>query len=36
MAVLTEVSNEEEVYRALNLDAAIIGINNRTVTYRLT
>jgi indole-3-glycerol phosphate synthase/phosphoribosylanthranilate isomerase len=29
MAVLTEVSNEEEVHRALALDAKIIGINNR-------
>ena len=29
MAVLTEVSNEEEVMRALELDAQIIGINNR-------
>ncbi|WP_105212915.1 bifunctional indole-3-glycerol-phosphate synthase TrpC/phosphoribosylanthranilate isomerase TrpF [Pseudoalteromonas sp. T1lg22] len=29
MAVLTEVSNEEEVTRALALDAKIIGINNR-------
>ena len=29
MAVLTEVSNEEEVARALALDAQIIGINNR-------
>jgi indole-3-glycerol phosphate synthase/phosphoribosylanthranilate isomerase len=31
MAVLTEVSNEQEVHRALNLDAAIIGINNRNL-----
>ena len=29
MAILTEVSNEEEVVRALALDAQIIGINNR-------
>ena len=29
MSVLTEVSNEEEVHRALALDAQIIGINNR-------
>ncbi len=29
MAVLTEVSNEEEVHRALDLNAKIIGINNR-------
>ncbi|MDN3377626.1 MULTISPECIES: bifunctional indole-3-glycerol-phosphate synthase TrpC/phosphoribosylanthranilate isomerase TrpF [unclassified Pseudoalteromonas] len=29
MAVLTEVSNEAEVQRALALDAQIIGINNR-------
>ncbi|MBQ4832252.1 bifunctional indole-3-glycerol-phosphate synthase TrpC/phosphoribosylanthranilate isomerase TrpF [Pseudoalteromonas sp. MMG010] len=29
MSVLTEVSNEEEVARALNLNAQIIGINNR-------
>ncbi|MCQ8877000.1 bifunctional indole-3-glycerol-phosphate synthase TrpC/phosphoribosylanthranilate isomerase TrpF [Pseudoalteromonas shioyasakiensis] len=29
MAVLTEVSNEAEVERALALDAQIIGINNR-------
>lgn len=27
--VLTEVSNEEEVFRAINLKAKIIGINNR-------
>jgi indole-3-glycerol phosphate synthase/phosphoribosylanthranilate isomerase len=31
MAVLTEVSNEQEVHRALNLNAAIIGINNRNL-----
>ncbi|CAM4336942.1 bifunctional indole-3-glycerol-phosphate synthase TrpC/phosphoribosylanthranilate isomerase TrpF [Pseudoalteromonas ostreae] len=29
MAILTEVSNEQEVHRALALDAQIIGINNR-------
>ncbi|WP_409423218.1 bifunctional indole-3-glycerol-phosphate synthase TrpC/phosphoribosylanthranilate isomerase TrpF [Pseudoalteromonas sp. RW-H-Ap-1] len=29
MSVLTEVSNEEEVHRALALNAQIIGINNR-------
>jgi len=29
MAVLTEVSNEQEVTRAIALDATIIGINNR-------
>ena len=29
MAVLTEVSNEEEVHQALDLNAKIIGINNR-------
>ncbi|OHU86512.1 MULTISPECIES: bifunctional indole-3-glycerol-phosphate synthase TrpC/phosphoribosylanthranilate isomerase TrpF [Pseudoalteromonas] len=31
MAVLTEVSNEQEVQRALALDAQIIGINNRNL-----
>jgi indole-3-glycerol phosphate synthase/phosphoribosylanthranilate isomerase len=31
MAILTEVSNEEEVHRALALDAEIIGINNRNL-----
>ncbi len=31
MAILTEVSNEEEVTRALALDAQIIGINNRNL-----
>ena len=29
MSILTEVSNEEEVTRALALDAELIGINNR-------
>jgi indole-3-glycerol phosphate synthase/phosphoribosylanthranilate isomerase len=29
MDILTEVSNEEELVRALDLDAKIIGINNR-------
>ncbi|WP_133406506.1 bifunctional indole-3-glycerol-phosphate synthase TrpC/phosphoribosylanthranilate isomerase TrpF [Parashewanella tropica] len=29
--ILTEVSNEEELQRAINLDAAIIGINNRNL-----
>lgn len=31
MAILTEVSNEQEVQRALTLDANIIGINNRNL-----
>ncbi|MDP4982073.1 bifunctional indole-3-glycerol-phosphate synthase TrpC/phosphoribosylanthranilate isomerase TrpF [Pseudoalteromonas tunicata] len=31
MSILTEVSNEEEVHRALALDADIIGINNRNL-----
>lgn len=31
MAVLTEVSNEQEMQRALALDAAIVGINNRNL-----
>ncbi|NMM39477.1 bifunctional indole-3-glycerol-phosphate synthase TrpC/phosphoribosylanthranilate isomerase TrpF [Pseudoalteromonas arctica] len=31
MAILTEVSNEQEVHRALALDAQIIGINNRNL-----
>ena len=31
MAILTEVSNEEEVHRALALNAEIIGINNRNL-----
>ncbi|CAH9051994.1 Tryptophan biosynthesis protein TrpCF [Pseudoalteromonas sp. CIP111854] len=31
MAVLTEVSNEQEVARALTLNAQIIGINNRNL-----
>lgn len=44
MDVLTEVSNEEEVHRAIALDAKIFGINNRDLrdlstdlntTYRL-
>ncbi|EOC1316624.1 bifunctional indole-3-glycerol-phosphate synthase TrpC/phosphoribosylanthranilate isomerase TrpF [Cronobacter turicensis] len=29
MGVLTEVSNEEELERALNLEAKVVGINNR-------
>jgi indole-3-glycerol phosphate synthase/phosphoribosylanthranilate isomerase len=31
MSILTEVSNEEEVHRALDLNAEIIGINNRNL-----
>lgn len=31
MSILTEVSNEEELQRALNLNADIIGINNRNL-----
>lgn len=31
MGVLTEVSNEEELHRAVNLGAKVIGINNRNL-----
>ena len=31
MSILTEVSNEEEVYRAIELNAELIGINNRNL-----
>ncbi len=31
MSILTEVSNEQEMHRALALDAEIIGINNRNL-----
>jgi indole-3-glycerol phosphate synthase/phosphoribosylanthranilate isomerase len=31
MGVLTEVSNEEELHRAVGLDAKVIGINNRNL-----
>ena len=31
MSILTEVSNEDEVHRALELNANIIGINNRNL-----
>ncbi len=31
MAILTEVSNVEETVRAINLDAKLIGINNRNL-----
>ncbi|MGX9415899.1 bifunctional indole-3-glycerol-phosphate synthase TrpC/phosphoribosylanthranilate isomerase TrpF [Vibrio sp. WJH972] len=31
MGVLTEVSNDEELVRAVNLDAKVIGINNRNL-----
>lgn len=31
MGILTEVSNEEELHRAVNLGAKVIGINNRNL-----
>ncbi len=31
MGILTEISNEEELERAVNLDAKVIGINNRNL-----
>ncbi len=31
MGILTEVSNEEELHRAVNLGALVIGINNRNL-----
>ena len=31
MAILTEVSNEQEMHRAVALNAEILGINNRNL-----